>query len=93
MGLAVLPSRLKNEMSALKTAILNNDDISSDELLSKHYEWSQMLKSKYTLTEDNIDDIIKDEIGLIFSAILEQCGVFERSDEGKQQFLRFIESV
>ena len=93
MGLAVLPSRLKNEMSALKTAILNNDDISSDELLSKHYEWSQMLKSKYTLTEDNIDDIIKDEIGLVFSAILEQCGVFEQSDEGKQQFLRFIESV
>ena len=93
MGLAVLPSRLKNEMTALKEAILNNSDILSDEMLSKHYEWSQMLKSKYDINENNIDKIIEDEIGLVFSAILEQCGVFERSETGKKQFLKFIESV
>ncbi|MBR4241808.1 MAG: galactose-1-phosphate uridylyltransferase, partial [Eubacterium sp.] len=93
MGLAVLPSRLKNEMTLLKEAILNNDDISENEVISKHAEWAKMLKTKYDINENNIDEIIRDEIGMIFSAILEQCGVFERNEKGKEQFLKFIESV
>ena len=93
MGLAVLPSRLKNEMTLLKEAILNNDDISKNEVISKHAEWAEMLKTKYDINENNIDEIIRDEIGMVFSAILEQCGVFERNEKGKEQFLKFIESV
>ncbi len=93
MGLAVLPSRLKNEMTLLKEAILNNDDISENEVISKHAEWAEMLKTKYDINENNIDEIIRDEIGMVFSAILEQCGVFERNEKGKEQFLKFIESV
>lgn len=93
MGLAVLPSRLKKEMEALKAAMLSNADIRADEAIAKHAEWAEMIKSRYQLTAENIDGIIKDEIGIVFAAILEQCGVFERSDKGKKQFLRFVESV
>lgn len=93
MGLAVLPSRLKAEMKALGDAIVEGKDIKADEELSKHFDWAEMIKSKYTVTKDNIDDIIKDEIGIVFTEILEQCGVFERNEKGMAQFVKFMESI
>lgn len=93
MGLAVLPSRLKTEIAMLKQALLNGDDIAQIEEIAKHKEWADMIKSKYTLTQDNCEDILKEEIGIIFTAILEQCGVFERTQTGKEQFIKFMQSV
>ncbi|MBR0113303.1 MAG: UDP-glucose--hexose-1-phosphate uridylyltransferase [Clostridia bacterium] len=93
MGLAVLPSRLKKEMESLKAAILEGRDIRNDEVLAKHADWADMLKGKYEINAGNIDEIIRDEIGIVFAAILEQCGVFSRDDEGREQFLRFIAQV
>ena len=94
MGLAVLPARLKNEIALLKKAMLENRDIKNDEILSKHYEWSEEIKSKYdNITKENIDNIIKDEIGLVFAKVLEHAGVYKRNDEGIAAFKRFAESV
>ena len=94
MGLAVLPSRLKTEMAILKDAILENKDIKADETIAKHYDWVMRFKAKYDeINADNIDKIIEDEIGLVFTAILGQCGVFDRNEEGKAQFKKFIASV
>lgn len=94
MGLAVLPARLKNEIALLKTAILQNRDISDDEILSKHAEWTKEIKEKYAdINENNIDNIIKDEIGLVFAKVLEHAGVFKRTPEGTAAFKRFAESV
>lgn len=93
MGLAVLPSRLKTEIAMLKQALLNGEDIAQIEEIAKHKEWANMIKSKYTLTQDNCEDILKEEIGIIFTAILEQCGVFERTQTGKKQFIKFMQSV
>lgn len=93
MGLAVLPSRLKTEMSALKDAILMGKDISADETIAKHKDWADMLVKKYDITAENCDEILQKEIGIVFTAILEQCGVYERTEKGKEQFLKFIASV
>lgn len=93
MGLAVLPSRLKKEMQLLKEAMLSGEDIRKNELISKHADWADMIKAKYTVTAENIDGIIRDEIGIVFAAILEQCGVFSRDDLGREHFMKFIESV
>ncbi len=93
MGLAVLPSRLKKEMADLAKAMVNGEDISANEELAKHSEWADMIKAKYDVNADNIDEIIKDEIGIVFTEILEQCGVFERTEKGKAQFVKFLESV
>ena len=93
MGLAVLPARLKNEMELLKNALLSGADIAADETLKKHSEWADMIQAKYDLTEENCMDILKKEIGIVFAAILEQCGVFERTEEGKAQFIKFMNSV
>lgn len=93
MGLAVLPSRLKEEIAVLKDAILENKDILADERIAKHKDWADMIMSKYEITADNCEDILKEEIGIVFTSILEQCGVFERTEEGKKQFIRFLEYV
>ncbi len=94
MGLAVLPGRLKQEMADLQTAILEGRDITNDEALSKHAEWAEEIKAKYNdINADNIDGIIKAEIGIVFSKVLEDTGVYKRDEKGQKAFMNFIESV
>lgn len=91
MGLAVLPARLKNELSRLEEAVLNNQKLSGD--LEKHTAWLEQIKSKTLLTEENIDCVLKIEIGRSFAQVLEHAGVFKRSKDGSAAFLRFINYV
>ncbi len=93
MGLAVLPSRLKAEMSLLKDAMLAGADIAADERIAKHADWAKDIMARHTVTAENCDKILEDEIGLAFSCILEQCGVFERTEKGKAQFLKFLAGI
>ena len=93
MGLAVLPSRLKGEMELLAKALVSGDDIRADEVLSKHADWADELKKQYTFTAENVDGILKDEIGKVFSKVLEHAGVYKRTDEGKAAFDRFAAYV
>ena len=93
MGLAVLPARLKGELSALEDAILNGADIAADETLSKHAPWVEELKSKHTFTKENTTEILKEEVGHIFAKVLEHAGVYQRNDAGKAAMLRFVEEV
>ena len=93
MGLAVLPARLKSEMESLAKAIVENADIRADEVLEKHADWVDMLKAKHDITAENVDSIIKEEIGIVYSEILEQCGVFARDEKGRAQLRKFTESV
>lgn len=93
MGLAVLPSRLKTEMAELADAMLKGADIRANDTLAKHADWADMIKSKYNINSDNIDEIIKKEIGIVFTETLEQCGVFERSELGMKQFIKFLEVI
>ena len=93
MGLAVLPARLKDEMSRLKDALINGLDIRADSLLSKHADWADELKAKYTFNSENIEEILKKEIGIVFSKVLSDAGVFKKTEEGKAAFLRFVSAV
>ena len=93
MGLAVLPSRLKGEMALLKDAMVSGKDIGSIEAIASHKQWADMIMDKYDITADNCEEILQKEIGIVFTSILEQCGVYSRNDEGKAGFIKFIESV
>lgn len=94
MGLAVLPARLKDEMAALQEAILSDADIRADETLAKHADWVEEFLPKYeSVTKENIEGIIQKEIGLVFSEVLEDAGVYKCTAEGREAFLRFIDSV
>ncbi|MBQ6878045.1 MAG: UDP-glucose--hexose-1-phosphate uridylyltransferase [Oscillospiraceae bacterium] len=93
MGLAVLPSRLKQELSDLAEAAVSGKDIFSDEVLSKHAEWLEELKKEYTFTKENAMDIILKETGKVFSKVLEDAGVYKNTPEGQKAFVGFINEV
>ncbi len=93
MGLAVLPSRLKTEMALLEDALVNGNDVSADERIAKHYTWAEEIKKNNEITAENCEGILQNEIGKVFADILSQCGVYERSAQGKQQFLKFIDVI
>ena len=93
MGLAVLPSRLKGELAALAEAIVAGSDIAADEVLGKHAQWVEGLKAQYTFTADNALDIILQETGKVFAAVLEDAGVYKNTAEGKAAFLKFVDAV
>ena len=93
MGLAVLPARLKTEMQELKNAILTGESLKDNEAISKHAEWAEKYILPYNVTEENCEELIRNAIGTTFIQILEQCGVYERNEDGKKQFLRFVEAV
>ncbi|AMM90782.1 galactose-1-phosphate uridylyltransferase [Bacillus pumilus] len=96
MGLAVLPGRLAEELSQLKAALLSKnplEEIKACPSIMKHESWAERLIEENTFTKDNVEAILQKEIGLIFSRILAQAGVFKRTEQGKTAFKRFIQTL
>ena len=93
MGLAVLPSRLKKELTDLSQAIVDGKDIQKDPVLSKHAAWVEELKKEYVFSAENALDIILQETGKVFAAVLEDAGVYKCTEEGRKAFLKFIDCV
>ena len=94
MGLAVLPARLKDEIAGLADAIVNGKDLRADAELEKHADWVDEFKGNYdSITADNVNDILQKEIGLVFSEVLEDAGVYKCTTEGRDAFQKFIDTV
>ena len=93
MGLAVLPSRLKTELSDLAVAVTEGRDVSADETLSKHAYWLQELKQRHTFTPENALDILLQETGRVFAEVLEDAGVYKNDEQGREGFRRFVCAV
>lgn len=93
MGLAVLPSRLKGELAALREAILSGSDIRADETLAKHADWVDALKTRHTFTAENTEQILRQEVGAVFEQVLEDAGVYKTDKAGREAFLRFVQAV
>ena len=93
MGLAVLPSRLKYELAMLEEAILSGKDVSSIPEIEKHAKWLAAFAGEYTFTKENVADVLRAEVGKTFVKVLEDAGVYKRTPEGRDAFLRFVSSV
>ena len=93
MGLAVLPSRLKQELTDLAAAIVSGKDIAADPVLCKHAAWVAGLRQRYLFTAENALEILLKETGKVFTEVLEDAGVYKRTEEGSKAFLRFIDVV
>ena len=91
MGLAVLPARLKQELSGLRTAILENLPLTG--ALEKHAPWAEELKARHTFTAGNAEDILREEVGHVFAQVLEHAGVYKRTQAGRAAFVRFVHAV
>lgn len=96
MGLAILPGRLEQEMKETAAALCSADPetaIKNNPLIVKHLDWSLELLEKRTITNENAEQIIKEELGNVFASILEHAGVFKQTPEGKKAFKRFISCI
>ena len=94
MGLAVLPARLKEELELLEEYILEGKDIASNEKIEKHAAWAAEVLSKYKdINKDNIHEILQKEVGNVFVHVLEDAGVYKCTPEGREAFMRFIETL
>jgi len=101
MGLAVLPGRLKMEMRKIAEYLKDEDfekKIFEDKDTQKHLAWLKAFINKYpnvkNLSVDEIlENILNVEIGLTFSRVLEDAGVFKRDEKGKNAFLKFINHI
>lgn len=93
MGLAVLPARLKAELAAVAGALATGKDLHASKLTEKHAAWAEGFRGKYDITAENALEIVEKETGLVFAQVLEHAGVYKRTPEGKEAFLRFLRTV
>ena len=92
--LAVLPARLKEELALLGEYIVEGKDIRSNETIEKHASWvDEFLPGYESVTRDNVEQILRREVGLVFERVLEDAGVYKCTEEGRQFFERFLKSV
>jgi len=93
MGLAVLPARLKGEMARLGKVLVSGGDPAAAPELVKHAEWAAQLREKHSFTAESVEEILRQEIGLVFARVLDHAGVFKCTPAGRDAFLRFVGAV
>ncbi len=93
MGLAVLPARLKEELAAVADTLASGGDLRANPLTEKHADWAEGFRGSYTVTRENALQIVQRETGLVFAQVLEHAGVYKRTPEGQEGFLRFLRTV
>ena len=95
MGLAVLPSRLKQELFDLADVLVARTPVSEyPETLQKHAEWAQDILARHPeLNGDTVHLILQDEVGQVFAQVLADAGVYKLDEAGRAGFVRFLESV
>ena len=93
MGLAVLPARLKEEMAALETAMVNGEDMKGNGLTASHADWANEILKSREVTAENAAEILREEIGKVFGKVLADAGVYKCTEKGRADFNKFINSV
>lgn len=93
MGLAVLPARLKEELTLVAEGIVVGHDLRADERTEKHADWVDSFTEKYDITAENAFEIVQKETGFLFAKVLEHAGVYARTEQGKEAFLRFLNTI
>ncbi|WP_342433130.1 UDP-glucose--hexose-1-phosphate uridylyltransferase [Neobacillus sp. FSL H8-0543] len=92
MGLAVLPARLKDELKEVEKYLLGDQSASVDEY---HATWAEEMRGHYQsiISEENVETIVREEVGKKFLKCLEDAAVFKRNEHGREGFHRFIRSI
>ena len=90
MGLAILPPRLKEELKQVELFLLGEDC----QVAAYHQEWANQLKDQNpNISAETVEGVVQASVGQIFSRVLEDAGVYKRTEEGQEAFMRFVQSV
>ena len=94
MGLAVLPARLKSALEGICSAWLESKETLPSEL-EAHEAWYEGLRKKHEgLAEaDNVRNMLRDEVGHVFTQVLTDSGVYKRTAEGLSAFDKFSQEA
>ena len=96
MGLAVLPGRLQKELSLIQRLLTGTgwDALSEAEQdsLIKHKPWIDRMQRQYGVIADpaKAEAVLQQEVGEIFSQVLEDAGVYKNTADGVAAFDRFM---
>jgi len=86
--------QVNEELAAVADALYSGADLWADERTAKHADWASGFPSLYFMpTRESAWDVVCYETGLVFAKVLEHAGVFKRTEEGQEAFLRFLTSV
>ena len=96
MGLAILPSRLKDQTAAICSVLTGEADADAvKQQAPEHADWIDFLVTKYGcgMTADAAQQAVRAEVGEKFAACLEDAGVFKQNEQGFAAFDRFMETL
>ena len=98
MGLAILPSRLKQQSADIcdiLTGKAPNESRTEGSTLAVHADWIDQLiaRNGTSLSPAEAAEAVQREIGLVFSHVLEDAGVFKQTSEGESAFMRFLNAA
>ncbi|MCR5292552.1 MAG: galactose-1-phosphate uridylyltransferase, partial [Eubacterium sp.] len=102
MGLAILPARLKTELALIHDMIAEygNDTaklgaaLRANEKTASHADWVLSVLASDPVEESyDITAFLHDEVGKVFSKVLECAGIYKCNEEGRNAFMRFIKSL
>lgn len=99
MGLAVLPGRLEKELDIIAKILCgdmnyNREEAENNNEINKHISWiERMLSETSSVTYDEAKELLKTEVGSIFARVLEDAGVFKRTEKGQAGLEKFLSTV
>ena len=89
MGLAILPPRLKEELQEVEKYLSGEDA----NVAAYHQEWADGLMAKGPQAGSDVKQLVKDEVGEAFLKVLQDAGVFKRTEEGQKAFMNFVDTL
>ncbi|MGX6978027.1 UDP-glucose--hexose-1-phosphate uridylyltransferase [Vagococcus elongatus] len=89
MGLAVLPPRLKEELTEVEKFLLDKPNTIKD----YHHKWAVNIKETETFNEETVSNVVQKAVGKVFLRVLEDAGVFKRNQTGQEGFKKFIKTL
>ncbi len=92
MGLAVLPARLKGELEEVAGRFRADLPLDTPGTAS-HADWFESVCKARTVTPENVETVLAEEVGRVFEAVLEDAGVYRPDERGGAAFGRFLEAL
>ena len=99
MGLAILPARLEQEISAVERHLVAGDvaGLEDDPAAAPHAAWARAVLSRHPefagAGKDAAARLMEQEVGLVFAGVLEDAGVFKWDDAGRSALRRFLAAL
>lgn len=87
MGRAILPGRLKGELSEVKKYLLGQDN----QIAEIHLPWAKKLQEKNPdINEQNVDQILQQALLDVFDQVLADAGVYKADVKGEAGWQKFL---